>query len=252
MKIIEISIKLGATVNLGDYNNFRPEIGGKAAVEAFDDPDQVYAQLADFLEERMAQLVDDELERAGEEPRYATNLYTVWVSDVRKCVVVTRPHLNLPDESTWRDSDRWQSVRYGKKMRITMANNTAATIAQEKGYAPVWVYANEDLSSIPDLPDPGPAPRWVTNDLEHGLRRLNIPKDTWEKVGDLPHADSEYLEKFYRWYHDVYPSHINVLQMVEMFIAGETPWLNAAVPEGEGDDDQPENERFPDDWDEEE
>lgn len=237
MRITEISIKLGSTVNLGDYNNTRPEVGAKAAVEAFDDPDKVYAELASFLEERMAHLVDDELERAGRDPRYAMPLYRARYSDLRQCVVVSRHDIELPQEKNWKESDRWHSVGTDLpyRMRYDTAHKAAVAAAQEKGYSLFYIHFPADLAELYPLPDPGEPPQWHVKKLRSGLAALHIPEEVWEQVADLPHVDVAYLDNFYGWYRRS-SRYLTIERLVAMLIAGETPWEGAAASQAEDEE----------------
>lgn len=235
MRITEISIKLGETVNLGDYSNFRPEIGATAVVEPFNDPDEAFAELTDTLMGQLSQLVDDELERAGRTPKYTAELYGARYSDVRKCIVVYRRAFNLPAEKSWRDKDLWLPVDNDlpREMRYLTANKAAVAAAAEKGYETVFVHAPADLANLPALPDPGPQPLWSQKDLQDWLVRIDVPEDEWEMLAALPHVTREHIQAVYR-----NSPHSTYDKLKDGILAAPPPEVD--------EDDLPENERFPD------
>ncbi len=239
MRIIEISLKLGATVNLGDYNNFRPEIGGKAVVEPFDDPDEVYAKLEEQLAAQLARMVDDELERAGQTPRYATDLYTAQYSDLRQCVVVARAGVDLPVEKNWRDRDEWSRVSHDLPRRMRIDTARKAVIGFGKDYPLHFIHESYQLADLPPLPDPGPEPLWSQKGLKSWLERLEVPQAEWDMLAALPHVTSGHIEKVYR-------------SSPFMTYGKLKDSILAAPPPKASEDDLPENGRFPDSWDEEE
>lgn len=237
MRITEISIKLGSTVNLGDYNNTRPEVGAKVAVEAFDDPDKVYVELVSFLEERMAHLIDDELERAGRDPRYAMPLYRARYSDLRQCVVVSRHDIELPEGRNWKESEQWYALSpdLPRRMRYDTAHKAAVAAAQEKGYSLFYIHFPADLAELDPLPDPGQEPDWSRKNLRNWLSRLEVPEEQWGEVGDLPHVNEEYCHNLYYWRQRVnrWPGRQEILGIL---LAGETPWTNAAASQAEDEE----------------
>lgn len=240
MRIVEISIKLGETVNLGDYSNFRPEIGAAAVVEPGEDPDEVFAELLGMLKGELSELVDDELERAGRTPKYTADLYKAKYSDVRRCIVVYRRAFDLPVEKTWRDKDLWLPVDNDLPhvMRYLTANKAAVAAADKMGYELIFVRAPETLASLPPLPDPGPEPLWSQKGLKSWLERLEVPQAEWDMLAALPHVTPEHIQAVYR------SSPFSTYNKLKDAIL-------AAPPPKASEDDLPENERFPD-WDEEE
>lgn len=243
MLVTEITVRIHETANLGNYSNFKPEIELRASLDATDDTSLVLGQLIGQAMEEIAILVDDALERNGQPPKYEETLYKVRYSDLRRCVALYRLGIDLPKETNWRDADAWHIDHdgdYPGKMRFQTAQKLAYELRRTKDF-PIFIINEVDaLVSLPPLPDPGPAPQWYVKGLRDGLRKLNIPSDTWERVGDLNHMTAEYLDNFYVWYRHSYPRSMSTSQMVEFVIAGGKPWENADVtPE-------------PDDFDEEE
>lgn len=243
MRITEISIRLGETVNLGDYSNFRPEIGATAVLGPFNDPDEAFAELTETLMGQLSQLVDDELERAGRTPKYAADLYEARYNETRKCVVVYRQAFTLPVEKTWRDRDSWLRVDSDlpSTMRYPTANKAAVAAAAEKGYDLLYIHIPAELSDLPPLPDPGPEPLWSQKGLKEWLTRIQTPETEWDMLAALPHVTPEHIQAVYR--NSPYATYD---KLKDAILALPTP------PPAVDEDDLPENERFPDDWDEEE
>lgn len=230
MRIIEISIKLGETVNLGNYSNYRPEISATAEIGLGENVGREMTRLTRLVQEQLEEMVDDALEQAEMEPKYTSRLFGVRINRLRGVVVVYDKRLTLPEQETWRDKDHWKRVDgLGHFMRLDSAVAAANEVRNRTGFIECFAERQEQFDELPDLPDPGPAPQWYVKELQDGLRKLNIPSATWEQVGDLNHVTTDYLDKFYTWYHRDYPSHISTSRMVDMFIAGETPWANAVV-----------------------
>ncbi len=241
MRITEISIRLGETVNLGDYSNFRPEIGATAVVGPFDDPDEAFAELTANLMGQLNELVDDELERAGRTPKSTANLYKVKYSDVRKCVVVYRRAFDLPVEKTWRDKDLWLPVDNDlpREMRYLTASKAAVAAADKMGYVLIFIHVPESLAILPPIPDPGPEPLWSQKGLGQWLERIQTPEAEWDMLAALPHVTPDHIQAVFR------TSPFSTYNKLKDSIL--------AVPVAQADeDDRPENERFPDNWDEEE
>ena len=80
---------------------------------------------------------------------------------------------------------------------------------------------------------------WYVKKLQSGLTALSIPKEAWDGAASLPHVDVTYLDNFYQWYRRS-PRYLTTERMVEMFIAGETPWANAAATPTPDDSDEEE------------
>ncbi len=200
MRITEISIRLGETVNLGDYSNFRPEIGATAVVGPFDDPDEAFAELTDALMDQLSQLVDDELERAGRTPKYTAELYEARYSEARKCIVVYRQDIALPVEKNWRDGDRWHQADTDlpRKMRYLTASKVAVAAAAKYGYEVLFIHTPDALATLPLLPDPGPEPLWSQKGLVDWFERIQVPQDEWDMLAALPHVTAEHIQLVYR------------------------------------------------------
>jgi hypothetical protein len=199
MRITEISIKLGETVNLGNYSNFRPEIGAKAEVEIWENPRVVFARLAANLQTQLADLIDEALEMAEMEPKYATNLFGIRINRPRGVVVVVKKGLDLPVEKTWRDRDNWQrEPGLSHFIRADTAMPAAEKIEASQGLELFLIESLDDVAELPALPDPGPEPLWSQKELKPMLERLEVPEDDWELLAGLPHVTAEYLRGFYR------------------------------------------------------
>lgn len=56
MKITKISYSLDATVNMGDYENYRPNVSAEANLEAGESPIEAMAELKRFVQ---TQLMED-------------------------------------------------------------------------------------------------------------------------------------------------------------------------------------------------
>lgn len=228
MRITEISIK-----------NFRPEIGAAAVVEPGEDPDEVFTELLSMLKGELSELVDDELEQAGRSPRYATDLYTVQYSDLRQCVVVARVGIELPVESNWKSREEWNRISYDLPLKMRIGTAKKALIDFSKDYRFCFIHEPAQLADLPPLPDPGPEPLWYVKQLRPGLNRLRIPDSAWESVASLDHVNETYLSNFGDWYNRS-PRYLTTERMVEMLIAGETPWANAAATPTPDDSDEEE------------
>lgn len=243
MRITEISIQLGETVNLGDYSNFRPEIGMTATIEPFDEADEVFAELADEMFGKLGAMVDDALELAGREPKYTAELYQVRFSELRQYVVIARKGLALPQDENWRDKDRWLALDGDQPahMRFETAQKLATAAAVQKLYGILVARYPLDLTLLPALPDPGPEPLWSKKGLKSWLERIFVPQTEWDMLAALPHVTPEYIQLVYRT-----SPFSNYDKLKDAILA--VPVAQA----DEDNDDRPENERFPDDWDEEE
>lgn len=242
MLVTEVTVRIHETVNTGDYSNYKPEIALTATLDASDDIELVLGQLINQATEEIANLVDDALERNGQPPKYEETLYKVRYSDLRRCIALYRLGIDLPKEMNWHDADTWHSHHdrdYPGRMRFETAQKLAYDLRRTKDF-PIFIINEVDaLINLPPLPDPGPEPLWYTKGLRDGLRKLNVPNDTWDRVGDLPHVTADYLDRFYTWYHRSFPYHMSTSQMVDIFIAGGKPWENAAAtPEPDGFDEE--------------
>ena len=197
MEIKEIRIKYGMTQNLGDYTNCRPEIEITAVISPTDDVTDVLAELDGLATEHVHNVIDDELEAAGQEVKYYTGqLYRVAHNKVRKCIVVYPVGAELPDEPTWKTQDRWETGRFGwpDKMRMGTAKRQVSNLAD--------LHPDYDMISfpgdlIPPMPNDGPEPAWHIKNLKIMFERLQIPEEHWEELGELDHIDYDYLQYVY-------------------------------------------------------
>ena len=108
MRITTIAIKLGETVNLGNYSNYRPEISATAEIGLGENVEREMTRLTRLVQEQLEDLVDDALEQAEMEPKYTSQLFGVRINRLRGAVVVYDKRLTLPEQETWRDKDRWE------------------------------------------------------------------------------------------------------------------------------------------------
>lgn len=240
MRITTITIKLGETVNLGNYSNFRPEISATAEIGLGEDVDREMVRLTRVVQEQLEDLVDDALEQAEMEPKYTPSLFGVRINKLRGVVVVFDKRLKLPEQQTWRDKDRWEWVDGSAHfMRQHSAMDAAVDISQQQGLSFHFIGNQAHLDRLPGLPDPGAEPLWYTKELQPGLTALHIPQEIWEQVGDLPHVDAVYLREFYDWYRRS-SRYLTNERIVEMLLAGETPWNNAAAAPAPDDLDEEE------------
>lgn len=240
MRITTIAIKLGETVNLGNYSNYRPEISATAEIGLGENVEREMTRLTRLVQEQLEEMVDDALEQAEMEPKYTSRLFGVRINRLRGVVVVYDKQLKLPEQETWRDKDRWERESgLGHFMRLDSASFAADQIWMEQGYTAHVIERQEQFDELPGLPDPGPDPLWYVKKLQSGLTALSIPKEAWDGAASLPHVDVTYLDNFYQWYRRS-PRYLTTERMVEMFIAGETPWANAAATPTPDDSDEEE------------
>lgn len=58
MQIKEIEVRLGRTLNMGDFESFRADVGMKTELGVNDDPDEVYNNLKDRVEEKLLEITE--------------------------------------------------------------------------------------------------------------------------------------------------------------------------------------------------
>lgn len=242
MKITEITVKLGETVNLGNYSNYRPEISATAEIAHRENANRVMEQLTYELQSRLADLVDDALEQAEMEPKYASRLFGVRINRLRGVVLVFEKGLKLPEAKTWRDKDTWEresGLSHYMRQDTAMA---AGERIEAQGIGELALYLiehQEDMDVLPELPDPGPEPLWSQKGLREWLLRIFTPEAEWDMLAALPHVTPDHIQAVFR------TSPFSTYNKLKDSIL--------AVPVAQADeDDRPENERFPDNWDEEE
>ena len=242
MRITEISIRLGETVNLGNYSNYRPEIAATAEITPVENANRAMEQLTYELQSRLADLVDDALEQAEMEPKYASRLFGVRINRLRGVVLVFEKGLKLPEAKTWRDKDTWEresGLSHYMRQDTAMA---AGERIEAQGIGELALYLiehQEDMDVLPELPDPGPEPLWSQKGLREWLLRIFTPEAEWDMLAALPHVTPDHIQAVFR------TSPFSTYNKLKDSIL--------AVPVAQADeDDRPENERFPDNWDEEE
>lgn len=198
MQVIEITVKMGMTQNLGDYTNCRPEIEMRVTIS----PDDIVPMALDHLikdcQGRLHNIVDDELEAAGKPVKYHDGpLYGVCYAEKRRLVVIYPAGDKLPECGNWRESDVWR-VDYTapSKMRLDMAFRLAQKISSDRGFAALDC-TDGDYSDLPQLPDPGPQPAWHQKGLESNLKFLQIKDADWESIASQEHVDATYLRRMY-------------------------------------------------------
>ncbi|MCA9935975.1 MAG: hypothetical protein H6662_15705 [Ardenticatenaceae bacterium] len=198
MQIEKITVKFGMTQNLGNYTNCRPEIELQAIIDEHDDPAWEIAALREMAVEMVHKLVDDELEQAGEPPKYTKEpLYSVFYAIKRGIVVVSPAGAKLPEISNWLENDAW-SRQYDMppQMRLSTAMEKAALLAREHDYTLLDCSAG-NFGDIPSLPDPGPEPTWHAKSLKRPFEHLQIPETEWEELAVLEHVTDGYLSMLY-------------------------------------------------------
>lgn len=240
MRITEITVKLGETVNLGNYSNFRPEISIVAEVGLGENPNRTIEQLTRTVQEQLADLVDGALEQAEMEPKYTSRLFGVRVNRARGVVLVFEKGLKLPEEKNWRDEDKWERESgLNHYLRLDSAMYAAERLEQRLGLALHLIEYQDQFADLPGLPDPGPEPLWSQKGLKTWLERIFTPQTEWDMLAALPHVTPDHIQTVFR------TSPFSTYDKLKDAIL--------AVPtHREGNDDRPENERFPDGWDEEE
>lgn len=198
MRITELTVKLGETVNLGDYSSFRPEISATVEIYPGDNVDRSMRILIRTVEEQLADLVDDALERAEKEPKYADFLFGIRVNHLRQAVVVYKKGLKLPDEKSWRDKDSWERVAgYSCPMRLDTVMGAAERVEKERGLALHLIEWQEDMDTLPGLPDPGPEPLWSQKGLKRWFEQIGVPESEWDMLAALPHVTPEHIQAVY-------------------------------------------------------
>lgn len=199
MKITEITVRLGETVNLGNYSNYRPEISATAEITLGENANRAIEMLTGELQYQLADLVDEALERAEMEPKYASRLFGVRVNRVRGVVLVFEKGLSLPTAKTWRDTDGWERESgLSHYMRRDTAMIAAEQVEQSQGLSLYLIEYQEDMDTLPGLPDPGPEPLWSQKGLRSWLDRLDVPQSEWDMLAALPHVTPEHIQAVYR------------------------------------------------------
>lgn len=198
MRITELTVKLGETVNLGDYSNFRPEITATAELFPGDNVDRYMATLIRTVEDQLADLVDTALERAEKEPKYASHLFGMRVNQLRGVVVVFKKGLKLPEEKSWRDKDSWERVDgYSCPMRLDTVMAGADRVEKERGLTLYLIEWQVDMDTLPGLPDPGPEPLWSQKGLKRWFEQIDVPESEWDMLAALPHVTPEHIQAVY-------------------------------------------------------
>lgn len=199
MRITEITVKLGETVNLGNYSNFRPEISIMAEVGLGENPNRSIEQLTRVAQEQLADLVDEALERAEQDPKYTSRLFGVRVNRPRGVVVVFDKGLDLPEEKTWQDTDKWERESgLNHYMRMDTAMYEAEQIEHRLGLALYLIEHQDQFADLPGLPDPGPEPLWSQKGLKMWLVRIATPESEWDLLAALPHVTPDHIQAIYR------------------------------------------------------
>lgn len=201
MRITTIAIKLGETVNLGNYSNYRPEISATAEIAHGENASRVMELLTYKLQSRLADLVDDALEQAEMEPKYASRLFGVRINRLRGVVLVFEKGLKLPEAKTWRDADRWErpdGLSHHMRQDTAMAAAERIEAQGDGGIALYLIEHQEDMDVLPELPDPGPEPLWSQKGLTDWLERLRVPESEWDMLAALPHVTPEHIQLVYR------------------------------------------------------
>ena len=196
MQVKTITVEFGMTQNLGDYSNVRPLVAITADLDQGDDPAAVLQALQGQVRTEVETAVDTALEQAGQSPRfYQGTLFTVFYSEVRRCVVIVPSDTTLPHEATWRDEDKWRvQPSHPRQMRLPTALHLAQTLAQQKGYALVDG-CDGSLTDLPPLPDAGPEPVWHQKGVGRLLRWLGIEEAQWEALAALSWVTPAYLRE---------------------------------------------------------
>lgn len=194
MLVKSITVKVGTTQRLGEYENIRLDF--EIAYDVAENEE--YMDAADFLRRDLANLlheaVDAELEAAGHSPKYDTaELFALYSNSDRGCIVIAPVGYELPKTRTWAASDNWERL-LPFPMRLPAVARSAELQSEIAGLPVVRVHRG---ASIPPLPDPGPEPLWSQRGLRISLTHLEIPEEYWEAVAALPHADNDYLRQLY-------------------------------------------------------
>lgn len=199
MRITEITVKLGETVNLGNYSNYRPEISVTAEMGLGENPARSMEQLIRTVQAQLADVVDEALEQSEMEPKYASCLFGVRVNRARGVVVVFEKGLKLPEAKTWRDKDTWERESgLSHFMRRDTAMAEAERVEQGQGLPLYLIEYQDDMDALPGLPDPGLEPLWSQKGLGKWLERLQVPEAEWDMLAALPHVTPEYINAVYR------------------------------------------------------
>lgn len=199
MKVTHISIEFGATQNIGDYSNVKPSVVIGADLEDGDDPKKVLASLKDQALTTIHGLVDDELEKVGQAPRYYNGpLLRIWKSEIRKCIVLAPQNVATPHETTWKDRDNWNYVHGNNgilhNLRLQTATQIWKTISVPEGFTKVDC-SKGDFSILPGLPDVGPEPAWHSKNLSGYFNTFHIDESRWVELGELEYLDKDYCRR---------------------------------------------------------
>lgn len=198
MRITTIAIKLGETVNLGNYSNYRPEISATAEIGLGENVEREMTRLTRVVQEQLEDLVDDALERAEMEPKYTSQLFGVRINRLRGAVVVYDKRLTLPEQETWRDKDRWErETGLGHFMRLDSAVAAANEVRNRTGFIECFAERQEQFDELPGLPDLGPEPLWSQKGLREWLERIRTPETEWDTLAALPHVTPEHIQAVY-------------------------------------------------------
>lgn len=242
MQYKTVGIKFGMTQNLGNYSNARPEVELVAELAEDDDIDGALARMTAIVLSAVHNLVDDELELAGEQVKYSQEqLYAVRYSKLRRCVVIARSDIELPVEHTWKEADSWNHPSsehgdYPRRMRFATAEKLAAPY-NRNGYELVIVDDDSDFPRLPPLPDPGPEPTWSQKGLRGLFRNLNVDESLWEELASLSHVNEQFLESVNNWRlrSGRYLTSADFLPVIR---SGAFPTLAEPEPEDEDDYDE--------------
>jgi hypothetical protein len=232
MEILEIKVRYGMTQNLGDYTNCRSEVEVSARPTAGDDVAESVLDLVNLAREQVREIVDDEMEAAGQAPKYYNGrLLKVAYSERRNCIVVYPECLELSQEKNWKEGDYWNSAGIYHAMRPETAVAAAVKLGERYPNMMLVNCAGGDFSELPPLPDPGPEPLWSKKDLRNELNGLHIDEAEWEIIAALEHVTGEYLNKVRRWAWNHSHTQEDLLAIIR-----ENRPLEVAEPDDDDDD----------------
>lgn len=177
MEIRKITVGLGTTASIGEYENIRPSIELTAELDGQDDPAKVMAELWSRAVEEIHLQVDDHREANGMQPQYYDGpRYQVAKSNLRRLIAVFPEEVRLVDEL--RDFNRvYQAPSW---CRLAAARKWMEREGLATGYGTAVVEFAFQVDQLPPLPPlfvvASSGPRDVTTVIPAGLQK-ELPDD---------------------------------------------------------------------------
>jgi len=128
MQIKSITVGLGLTESLPDYNNVKPSLTMTAGLDPGEDEDAVISFLSEQVTDYCQATVDDALEHAGQSPKYYDGpLYKIAEWQQSKAIVILPADVNIDDLP-----GNWRLAYHVRPMRLASCSRWATRLAQGK------------------------------------------------------------------------------------------------------------------------